>query len=70
MTSTRSLLMASVGLNLLFTLPVAAQTTTAAAQATSNEASVGSGQVSGTVTDANGNYVSGATVRIEGSNVV
>ena len=70
MTSTRSLLMASVGLNLLFTLPVAAQTTAAAAQATSNEASVGSGQVSGTVTDANGNYVSGATVRIEGSNVV
>jgi len=62
--------MASVGLNLLIALPVAAQTSTAAAQPTSEEASIGSGQVSGTVTDANGNYVAGATVRIEGSNLV
>lgn len=70
MTSTRSLLMASVGLNLLFALPAAAQTSTVAAQATSEDASIGSGQVSGTVTDGNGNYVAGATVRIEGSNLV
>lgn len=70
MTSTRSLLMASVGLNLFFALPAAAQTSTVAAQATSQDASIGSGQVSGTVTDGNGNYVAGATVRIEGSNLV
>lgn len=42
----------------------------AAASAADAAASVGTGQINGTVADANGNLVAGATVRIEGSNIV
>lgn len=64
MTLTRSILLASTAFGLFAAVPAAAQS---ADSATGSAASTG--QVTGVVTDASGNFVAGATVRIEGSSV-
>lgn len=62
--SCRSALLAGAALCLFAAMPAAAQSADNAA------ASVGTGQIAGVVVDRNGNLVAGATVRVEGSNVV
>ena len=69
MKPTRSILLASAALSLVASLPAAAQMAETAAAADAGSAA-STGQVSGVVTDASGNFVAGATVRIEGSSVV
>lgn len=60
------------GVAMMMPLPMmAAHADQAAADAAADAAaSIATGQISGTVADANGNLVAGATVRIEGSNIV
>jgi TonB-dependent receptor len=66
----RAALLAGVSLGLLAPA-AAAQTGTAVAQRAAAEADMAArGQVTGVVTDANGNLLAGATVELEGSNVV
>lgn len=67
MIRSRAILLATASINLCLALPAFAQTTTST---TAADASTGNGQIVGSVTDANGNLVRGATVQIEGSNIV
>lgn len=70
MIRSRAVLLATASISLGVAAPALAQATDAAAPMTLAQANTSVGQVSGVVTDRGGNFVAGATVRIEGSNLV
>lgn len=66
----RAVLLATASLTLGLAAPALAQAADAAAPIALAQANTASGQISGIVKNANGNLLPGATVRLEGSNIV
>lgn len=70
MIRSRAVLLATASLTLGLAAPALAQSADAAAPMALAQANTTSGQISGIVKNANGNLLPGATVRLEGSNIV